>query len=805
VIALLLLGILIPSALLAAAVRRWIAPVPWRTALLFFLMTLAFLHGAVVTSKLPVPVDEAARGYPWHGVVGDVVSRNPLTNDTVKLFLPWMQVAREELAHGRAPLWNRYSFAGYPLLANGESAPFSPLFLATLFVPLPKQIVAMAALKIFAALLFTFLFLKRERASDAAATFGAVVFAFSTVMTVFLYYSTASVVAFLPAAAFALLNAIDKQTKASIVFVAIVIATLLANGHPESVLHIAIGCGGIFIIEWVIAKPRLRSFAAPLIGVALGLALGAPAWVPVLEQVRISERFATLHTLPHVAPMSLTAAWGLISPNGFGNPLRHNWSWMYNYVGVAISYAGLLPLSFFLAAAISSRTAARDRMYILLAAIFFLVAMDWSIVGHALNAIPPFDIVANDKLRFVCIFLVAVVAAKWLDRSVSVPGAIAATDVEGLPEGPAAHAGGVQEISRWQAPQARSHRIAIPNESHPGRGAGESFATPAGVGETEPWYRWRHAFGACHRLISVTPPAWATSIAVIALALYVFSIRSNLMRPIDLLGVAAIVIFLILPKRFRAWGAVALAFVELFAFNAGFNALVDAKYFRPPLPIVDALREHAPREPFRVAGLNWAFLPNASAQYGLEDVRGSDPMAFADYDRFLQRFTIAETGSWVRRIVDANRPELDFLNVRFLLGEPDANPGGRWQLIYRGVDGTLWENPTALPRFFSRAAEVRNLRNTAPGEFTMTVVSPAPALVESSEPLGPGRRVYVNGRRVPPRHIESAFLGFDVPAGQSEVRVVYRPMTFYASCVIALLAIIGIAIAPFPSRLRDFA
>jgi hypothetical protein len=275
------------------------------------------------------------------------------------------------------------------------------------------------------------------------------------------------------------------------------------------------------------------------------------------------------------------------------------------------------------------------------------------------------------------------------------------------------------------------------------------------------------------------------------------------MRPIDLLGVAVIVLFLFLPKRFRAWGAVALACVELFIFNAGFNALVDAKYFRPPLPIVDSLRAHAPREPFRVAGLNWTFLPNASAQYGLEDVRGSDPMAFADYDRFLQRFTVAETGSWVRRIVDANRPELEFLNVRFLLGEPDANPGGRWQRIYRGPDGTLWENPAVLPRFFARDAEVRNLRNNAPGEFTMTIGASHPALIESSEPLGPGRRVYIDGHRVPLRHIDNAFLGFDVPAGQSEVRVVYRPMTFYASCVIALLAIIGMAMIPRSDQPRS--
>lgn len=709
VIVLLLLGIILPAAVLCAAVRRWIAPVPWRIATLFLVMTLAFLHAAVFTDKLPVPVDEVARGYPWRGLFGDVVAANPLTNDTVKLFLPWMQVAREELAHGRAPLWNRYAFSGYPLLANGESAPFSPLFLATLMVPLPKQIVAMAALKIFAALLFTWLFLKREQASDGAAAFGAVVFAFSTVMTVFLYYSTASVVAFLPAAAFALLNAMDRRSKASVVFVALTIATLLANGHPESVLHIAIACGGILIIDLLRATDRrdwLRRLRTPIAGVLAGLVLGAPAWVPVLEQVRISERFATLRSAPHLAPMPLTAAWGIISPNGFGNPLRHNWSWMYNYDGVAISYAGLLPLALFLGAAIGRRTAARERLLIVLAALLFLVAMDWSIVGHLLNAIPPFNIVANDKLRFACIFLVAVVAARSLD-------------------------------------------------------AGRAL--------------------------------YVVSIAVASLAFYVYAKRSDLMRPADLLGIAAIVVFLFIPRRLRSWGAVALACVELFAYNSGFNAVVDAKYFRPPLPIVEALRAHAPREPFRVAGLDWTLLPNAAAQYGLEDVRGSDPMAFAAYDRYLQRFTISETGSWVRRIIDANRPELAFLNVRFLLAEPSANPGGRWRLIYRGVDGTLWENPAALPRFFSTSAEVRNLRGTAPGEFAMTVVSTHPGLLQSSEPLGPGRRVYVRGRRVPWRHIENTFLGFDVPAGEADVRVVYRPMSFYLSCAVALLAVVALA------------
>jgi hypothetical protein len=119
-----------------------------------------------------------------------------------------------------------------------------------------------------------------------------------------------------------------------------------------------------------------------------------------------------------------------------------------------------------------------------------------------------------------------------------------------------------------------------------------------------------------------------------------------------------------------------------------------------------------------------------------------------------------------------------------------------WRLLFRGADGSLWENPAAMPRFFARGAEVRNLRSDAPGEFAMTVVAMSPALIESSEVLAPGRRVYVAGRRVPLRHVDGTFIGFEVPAGASEVRVLYRPMSFYGSSVIALLTMLAVLFWP---------
>jgi hypothetical protein len=73
--------------------------------------------------------------------------------------------------------------------------------------------------------------------------------------------------------------------------------------------------------------------------------------------------------------------------------------------------------------------------------------MDWSIVGHAFNAIPPFNIVANDKLRFVCVFLLAVVTAKWLDIGRTSVVTAKALDIQAA-DG-AKHAGGVPEIRQY--------------------------------------------------------------------------------------------------------------------------------------------------------------------------------------------------------------------------------------------------------------------------------------------------------------------------------------------------------------------
>ena len=746
-----LAGITVPSLLITAAVRRWLEIIRWRFAILFLALVLLFLGRAVFTSDLPVPVDEVVRGYPYRGIFGPVVSSNPVTNDTVKLFLPWMQVVREELSRGRFPLWNRYAFSGYPLLGNGESAPFSPLFLSTLFVPLPKQIVAMAGLKLFVALLFSYLFCKREKLGDAASCFAAIAFAFSTSQTVYLYYSTVSVTAFLPATLYAVTlsvgGAVDDCDRSalrrrSFFLMALVVATIMASGHPESVLHIALGTATLMLIDRFLAsdwRRWLSNCGVVAMGALTGLLLSAPAWVPTLQQVLISERLMLVRQARYAA-FPYTAAWALVAPNGFGNPVRHNWNWILNYPLVAYSYIGLIPLALFITAALARATPARARWFVAGSAALFLVAMDWTLLGHAVNAVPPLSIAANDKLRFVSVFFAALAGAHVLDR------------------------------------RARKTQIIL-------------AAAGAAVAWLAAFAYWKHA---------------------------------ALMRPTDLIGAATVLLMVALPRP--GWAA-ALTALELFVLNTPFNAPTSIQYFRPRLPIVAALRQLAPHEPFRIVGLDWTFLPNAGAQYGLEDIRGSDPMALASYMRFFRLVEVDDPTDEVKRVVDVDKPAIDFLNVRFVLGEPGTRLGGRWRLAYEGADGTLFQRNHPLERFFVPAsvlgpremerlpgigdfrrevisdaarpengpARITALESRRAGQFQMTVEAGTTTFIASSQPLSPGWRVDVGGLAAPIHPVNGAFLGFFVPRGKSRVSVVYRPKSFYGAWVASLAGVVVLA------------
>jgi len=725
-----LFGIAVPSLLIVLAVRRWLEAVPWRICALLFVIVLADVGPAVVSPDMPVALDEVARGYPYRGLFGPVTSRNPDTNDTVKQMLPWMQVDREEIFSRRVPLWNRYAFSGYPLLGNAQSAPFSPFFLLTLFVPLPKQIVAMAGVKIFVGLLFGYLLIRREGVSPTAAVFGSVIYSLSVFQNVYLYYPLSSVTTLLPAVCYAVLRVLDDGRWRSFVLLAIVVAFTLVAGHPESAAHVALAAVFFLILEWLApihplaVRERVQRTALAAGGALTGVCLAAPGFFPVVELVIHSQRLNALMASRHPFVFPPTALWLLLNPDGFGNPSLHNYRWYLHYIIVAPSYIGLIPLTL-LPIALFPGAPRRDRLLMLLTIVTFLLAMNWSVVGQLLHAIPPFSFAANDRLRFVMILFVAILSARAVER-----------------------------LTRVRS-----------------------------------------------RAVLVMP------LVVLGLAAYVFVKQFGItLSALSAIGIATAATFWLTwlmnrPSILPAMALIATA-VELLVFNFPFNAMTPRKYYRPALPIIDAIRRLQPAEPFRIVGFDWMFLPNAAAQYGLEDIRGSDPMAWAPYIEFFRSIQVPGQSTDVARVVDVNHPAVRFLNVHFLLAEPNSSFGPPWRLVYRGKDGDLYRNEQPLSRFFPADGALSGLwlREINPQRFRMAIDAPKPLLIASSQPAAPGWIVKVNHHLVPMVHVNGAFIGFRVPAGKSQVSVEYQPTSFRIGVILFVMTIAAMIAYPYMSH-----
>ena len=103
----------------------------WPLVLLLAIVSL-FFRSFIFEGKLPLPADTVLGMYhPWRDVVWDnftagVPFKNFLITDPVRQQYPWRELAISLLKQRELSLWNPYTFAGMPLLANFQSGAFYP-------------------------------------------------------------------------------------------------------------------------------------------------------------------------------------------------------------------------------------------------------------------------------------------------------------------------------------------------------------------------------------------------------------------------------------------------------------------------------------------------------------------------------------------------------------------------------------------------------------------------------------------------------------------------------------------------------
>jgi hypothetical protein len=289
-----------------------------------------------------------------------------------------------------------------------------------------------------------------------------------------------------------------------------------------------------------------------------------------------------------------------------------------------------------------------------------------------------------------------------------------------------------------------------------------------------------------------------------------------------------------------------------------FHRTIARDRFYPLVAPLDALPKE--REPYRVAGVGWAMLPNSSAMWELEDIRGYQAITLG---RLVQtRMLLGAPGVYlVYQPEKIDFPFADFLNVRFaLFASEDAIPA-RWREVARSSTTVLAENPDALararvPRFvtvgsdrgelatilaettqFARSATIEPFEPPAPGTrvaaerirngpgrvetvregtgFRLTTDLKRESWVTVAESAWKGWRAVIDTgdrggvRELPLAYANHGYLGILVPEGRNEVRLFYRPRSFEIGSIVSgtaaalVLAVSGWARLRRRSALRD--
>ncbi len=386
---------------------------------LFLILTSVFLF-PIFLGKTFFPGDILFQWSPWFlsdpKVLKDVLPiNNPLLGDAVTAFFPWYSYFSQSAAAGALPLWNPLVLAGAPLLANWQSGVLAVENIVFYLFDMSIALNIHVFLKIFMALSFSYLFLRKLDLSKQASIFGAATYAFSAFFVVWLNWPQTRVAVWLPLILFTIEHVLEDLNIRRIAFISLAVAAAVLAGHPGTMVQVMMV---IFIYSAirVMGLPGQKSKTALYItgGVALGLGIGAVMILPGYEMIKQSyqygQRSATDYLRLGLGAGNLVL---LFFPNFYGHLKDGIYKGPANFNEVS-AYVGLLPLLFSFWAMTFARKL--KKIWPMLALALFSIIMIYGIWPQKLLAkLPLVAMQPTQRYIFILTFALSVLGAFGFD------------------------------------------------------------------------------------------------------------------------------------------------------------------------------------------------------------------------------------------------------------------------------------------------------------------------------------------------------------------------------------------------------
>ena len=336
---------------------------------------------------------------------------NPVNSDVYTEFIPWHASVRDAIRHHQWPLWDRFSLCGNVLAGAVQSAPYHPLHLVALLLPLPSALTFIAATLFLIAAVSMFLFVRPMVSSEVPALLAAAIWMLAPHVGGFALTAYALALSTMPLVLLAARLLAHETSMNHMLLLAALLAVTIFAGHPETTMHIVTVAVAYFFYEH-----RFRWSRAIPLGVLAGvlaLLIAAISLLPFIEAARQTMEYQDRATFVHVSwkPVrSLHAARDALLPAS----LARYRSDPEEVPGAA--YVG--SVAFALAAAGAIRK--RPWFFIALFAFGLLAGVRAALFTDALRMVPLYSIAANEHLVWCAAFALAVLAAFGMEK----PGAI---------------------------------------------------------------------------------------------------------------------------------------------------------------------------------------------------------------------------------------------------------------------------------------------------------------------------------------------------------------------------------------------
>jgi membrane protein YfhO len=410
--------------IVAALLARRSADLPWRVVALFYALVLTFFFRPLTGPYVSFPADVARLVPPWSAMVAP--QRAPVTkfevsnmnlHDLAMQVVPWLHQVRESWRSFHVPLWNGAAGCGYPLLANGQTGALSPLEWLNDPLPLPYAITAGAAFRLLVAMVFTFLFCRR-RLSELASVIAAVIYGFSTFLTIWIHFPIGTAAALLPAVLLAIDQLGERFSRRRFAFAAIVFALTVLGGHPEAVYHVSLLA--IAFAFWIaFVERRGKRFLLHVIAAGIvAAAIASPFLATFAESVFRSQRFTEMRAAAWTRPpySDPFCAILLLQPQFFGHvPQQVPW-WGANLESMS-GFAGVFAIAsgigMVVHIAMRRDWRRRETLYILIALFALGVILGWPLILPMFRAIG--GVYAAMRLRLYLCWCLAMLAGAMID------------------------------------------------------------------------------------------------------------------------------------------------------------------------------------------------------------------------------------------------------------------------------------------------------------------------------------------------------------------------------------------------------